>query len=517
MSTLPCRLLSVMALVALADFLFLHGGNTSILFHDVGVTIPLFLLAVATVVTATAPRIGERHQYVTAGLPLGLALLPSLETANALTFCVAAAGLVFLTLQLNQKLDGDIFAKIRAVRAFIVRLPLRLAIDAAQWGMLCGRGGRKPATRNRFTVWVMPVVLAACFLWLFAEANPVLEKLINDFDVTDFLDRADAQRIAVWLGITAACWPFIRLRIRNRLAGHRPSATRTDHAKTWHEDYFGGAAIVRALCLFNIIFAVQTLMDTTYLWGKAALPNGMTLAEYAHRGAYTLIVTALLAAGFVLFATQSGRTGGESGTIRRLVLLWTFQNVLLVASSVYRLDLYVEAYALTYWRIASFIWMVLVFTGLALIFAKIALGRSNAWLMSRNLMATGIVLYGAACTNFPHLIAEFNIRAAQAGTTLRLDTLYLSTLGHGALTAIDDYRARRDGDGRQPRRPVFHQDDEQLEFLRYCIVQEFRRKPQGWRQWSFRLTRMRRYLASSTMDAPALPDVCSVPMQGGRH
>ena len=56
---------------------------------------------------------------------------------------------------------------------------------------------------------------------------------------------------------------------------------------------------------------------------------------------------------------------------------------MLVISSILRLDLYVGIYALTYWRVAAFIWMGLVAVGLVLIIARIALGKSNKWLLVR--------------------------------------------------------------------------------------------------------------------------------------
>ena len=36
---------------------------------------------------------------------------------------------------------------------------------------------------------------------------------------------------------------------------------------------FGRAAILRSLIVFNAIFAVQTALDLTYLWGGAACPT----------------------------------------------------------------------------------------------------------------------------------------------------------------------------------------------------------------------------------------------------
>ena len=68
--------------------------------------------------------------------------------------------------------------------------------------------------------------------------------------------------------------------------------------------------MTRSLILFNALFAVQTVLDLIYLWGGASLPDGMSHAEYAHRGAYPLVATALLAAAFVLDRDASGRTRG---------------------------------------------------------------------------------------------------------------------------------------------------------------------------------------------------------------
>ena len=101
----------------------------------------------------------------------------------------------------------------------------------------------------------------------------------------------------------------------------------------------------------------------------------MSYADYAHRGAYPLIVTALLAAAFVLAAMR--RNGPAEGSADpRLVYLWIGQNVLLVVSSIFRLGLYVEVYSLTELRIAAGIWMGLVAVGLVLICLRIATRKS---------------------------------------------------------------------------------------------------------------------------------------------
>ena len=164
---------------------------------------------------------------------------------------------------------------------------------------------------------------------------------------------------------------------------------------------------------------MQTGLDVVYLWGGVALPDGLTYAAYAHRGAYPLIVTALLAAGFVLAAMRPGGPAERKPVIRVLVFLWIAQNVMLVVSSMLRLDLYVQIYSLTWWRVAAFIWMLLVAVGLILIVARIAFNRSNTWLVQMNLATLALLACICAFINFPYVIADIQRRSQQGGVRQR--------------------------------------------------------------------------------------------------
>ena len=220
------------------------------------------------------------------------------------------------------------------------------------------------------------------------------------------------------------------------LAGQpAPTSPQDSAAQNLEDVLFGKAAILRALIVFNLMFAVQTVLDAAYLWGGVALPDGMTYASYAHRGAYPLIVTALLAAGFVLAAMRPGSATSGDRLIRRLVYLWVAQNIVLVVSSILRLDLYVGIYALTYWRVAAFVWMGLVAAGLVLIIARIALGKSNRWLLAANLLTLSATLYACCFVNFAALIAEYNVDHSleMSGQGISLDVCYLRVARAGRL------------------------------------------------------------------------------------
>jgi hypothetical protein len=248
---------------------------------------------------------------------------------------------------------------------------------------------------------------------------------------------------------------------------------------------FNDAVIVRSLVLFNLLFATQTALDINYLWRGAELPDGMTYASYAHRGAYPLIVTALLAAAFVIVAMRPGSDAERSPLMRALVFAWVGQNVLLVASSILRLQLYVATYSLTYWRVAAFIWMLIVAAGLILIVARIMTRRSNAWLVSTNLATLALTICVCGCVNFPSLVANYNVaRALDVNKpSPAFDIHYVVSLGPQALPALDRYISAH-GMATPPL----------LLGRRAQLTAQHLQRTNGWRAWTFRNWRLTRYL-----------------------
>src|SRR5262249_3851015 len=152
------------------------------------------------------------------------------------------------------------------------------------------------------------------FIVLFGIANPVIDYWVSLIDLEALLDLLDVWRIAFWLCVVLGVWAFLRPRLPKWLRRTRPAPApalaplqpEVSSAITRTQVIFSKPAILRALILFNLLFAVQTVLDGAYLWGGAALPDGLTYASYAHRGAYPLVVTALLAAIFVLVAMRPG-------------------------------------------------------------------------------------------------------------------------------------------------------------------------------------------------------------------
>src|SRR5262249_43165784 len=138
--------------------------------------------------------------------------------------------------------------------------------------------------------------------------------------------------------------------------------------------------------------------------------------------------------------------------VRALVFLWIGQNVLLVLSSILRLDLYVDVYSLTEWRCAAFVWMLLVAAGLVLIVARIVLDRSNRWLVWGNVAVLALTLYICSLVDFCGMIGRFNVMHSReiAGVGEPVDMAYLYRLGPAALRALDMLAAKASASGQRP-------------------------------------------------------------------
>ena len=294
-----------------------------------------------------------------------------------------------------------------------------------------GRPAGPLGLRRSLPVLVLPLLGSAVFVWLFAAANPVIEQLFASLALPEF-DGSLVPRIVLWGVLLVMTWGVLRPRPPRFLFGT------FDGSGDVVLPGVSLASVTLSLAAFNALFAAQNLMDLAYLSHLAALPKGITLADYAHRGAYPLVATALLAALFVLVTMRPGSSTAASPLVRRLVTLWIAQNLLLVASAGLRTWDYVEAYSLTILRLSALLWMGLVAAGLVLVLWRMLHGTSASWLINANLAAAGLLLTGVAFIDLGAVSARWNVAHAREidGDGAGLDLCYLNDLRGSALPAL---------------------------------------------------------------------------------
>jgi hypothetical protein len=413
---------------------------------------------------------------------LGLLLLWCFEEPNALTVLLSLLGLASLGLLARDGWSASALVWAKRWAAFATAGWIGIFKDSILYVQTGSAQGNEGKPRFQFLRnWFLPVILSLVFLALFAAANPI---------ISDWLDRAIKRieslfenlptlgRVVMWALV--AIWVWALLRFRSRINNSRKE-TILDSAAVF-DGFLTPGVIMRCLLIFNALFAVQTALDIFYLWGGAHLPKGMTYAQYAHRGAYPLLATALLAAVFVLVSFRAGSQAGRMVWARRLVSAWLGQNVFLVISAGWRLCLYINIYTLTRWRIAAAIWMFLVVCGLVWILVRIVTGRSNLWLVNVNALTTLVVLYACSFVNFDGLIAGFNVRHCKEirGEGVPIDLAYLESLGPDTLPALI-WLARELKDPVKSRK---------VHNVILNLRVELRQELGNWRGWTFRRHRL---------------------------
>lgn len=492
-SWLTIQLGAAAALVALADALF-YG-------HRLGISLALFLAVIAGASLCLNKVRAAPARRWHAGLLLAAGLLPIVEDLNWLSATIAVLATAVCARMVTEARDLHWWEHLRVALRLSFSGIFRLVSDLSRAGRYRARRGRRTGILASLLGWAVPLLFCAVFVTLFISANPLLESWLRRLDITAALAQIVSGRSIFWAIMLCLIWPLMRirsLRTRKRTLAAPSVAVATTHPL----DPLSDRTVRRSLILFNGLFAIQTAMDIVYLWGGASLPDGMSHAAYAHRGAYPLVVTALLAAVFVLIAMRPAGSSERDPLIRPLVLAWVGQNILLVLSALLRLDLYVETYSLTELRVAAFVWMLLVMAGLVLILVQVLSRKGIGWLVSANAVALAATLYAYSFIDTAVVIANFNFRHSyeMRGTGQPVDLDYLFSLGPSVIPAIDRYTPRMAATGRmasQFRWAPWARAGQAIAYRRYGLARCHLQAQAGWRSWSFRGWRLSRYLANT--------------------
>ena len=430
----------------------------------------LALLIVMAGLALAWPGLSSRARF---GIGAGavMTVLPLIEQVQPLSILIALTGISVLLAALAGLGRRDLLRG--AVRAWWFA-PAQTGVDAVAG--LRRLGDVNPGAFNIRALligWALPLGATALFALLLIGANPVLDRALSQLTTWE-MPAPDMWRFWFWALLGIVIWPpLVASSLRERLRARHPV-----RATVRRQGIVNASSVARSLVAFNALFAVQTVMDVLFLYGNAGLPEGISPATYAHRGAYPLLATALLAGVFAVLA-RPHLTGRP--ILRWLMLLWLAQTMALVGASVFRLDAYVDAYGLTRLRLAAYIWMGLVAAGLGIVVWQIWRDKPASWMLVRSGALGAVVLYLCSFVSFDATIARHNLSQHSEP-----DIYLLCDLSEDVIPAM----AARFG----PRWAVQCGSAYRMPRLSH---------PEDWREWGFRNWRVRRSLAAMTEPAHA--------------
>jgi hypothetical protein len=446
MSRLAVRILVTVALTGAADYL-LFG-------HTAGCGVSVFaLMAAATVAWQRGARLGRAGVWI--GLWLVVALGASYDESIFGRMVMVGLGWSILAMTLlpgaqgsskPSLLDGIVRGLAGGLRSFSAG-----PSDVRRF-ILIGRR-RFPGLVRPAWVFALPAALVLVFAALIVPANRVLARwTVEMFDwVWAFVSGLSLSRALFWTVTGLGVYGLFRFRLGRR----RTWPAGSPRARGPRDEQARRNALTACLLSFaglNALYLVANVVDVVYLWFSFELPAGMTLSQFAHQGAYRLIVAVVLAAATVTVFLPTGSSQLSHSKARALAYAFVVQNLVVLAGAARRLQFYVVDYGLTRFRVGVVLWLVLVAAGFVLIAIRIRGKRPVLFLFRTNAVTTVVLLATVALLNVDGLIAEWNVRRyevtpARAGTGAlpALARLVASAAGKGEPQTSLDARAVLEG------------------------------------------------------------------------
>ena len=391
--------------------------------RSVGLAVTLTLIAAGALMWSVARFRHHPWTLACAALAAVLATTPMLRAAGGVVALAVLVGVVVAA------------AGMTRVRTFV-----SIPASVAAWPLSALRGlpllGRTlTATRRMGLLWPvlrtagLSVVALALFGGLFASGDAVFgtwaDAVIPDLGWDTIVLRTFVLTLVAGIVLTGA---YLALNPPEVAELSLPRARHTARAWEW------AVPVGLVVALFAGFLAAQA----TAMWGGHGYlqrTTGLTYADYVHQG-FGQLTTATFLTVLVVALTlhvAARETRADRVLLRVLLGSLCLLTLAVVASALYRMSLYQEAYGYTVLRVfvdGFELWLGLVIT--LLLIAGIRL--SGRWLARAVLISVAVFTIGFVAMNPDAWVADRNIDRFEAGRTL--DTVYLSTLSADATPTL---------------------------------------------------------------------------------
>ncbi|MFN2399162.1 MAG: DUF4153 domain-containing protein [Gemmatimonadaceae bacterium] len=266
---------------------------------------------------------------------------------------------------------------------------------------------------------------------ILSQADPTLE-LWRDTLLRTLMEWLDLPRIGFFVVILVATLGAYGLVMRGKAVG----IPRLDAG----EVFFRVGTTERLMVFGGVagLFALFLILQLSYLFGNVPMVtgNGISFAEYAHRGFAELSVVATLCTLLVLASDRYALRGtvAREGAVRMLQLAVIVETQFLLLSAFRRLAIYEAAYGFTAARLYAQVYLIVVSVVLTMLGWEIWRTVDARRLVRRSAATAALALIGLTYWNHEAWIAEQNLERYKR--TGKLDSSYLASLSPNALPTI---------------------------------------------------------------------------------
>ncbi len=304
---------------------------------------------------------------------------------------------------------------------------------------------------------LLPLLFLFIFYWIFKFANPVFDKLSDDFfsAINDWIVKVfgEISFARVWLFILGfillgwACFnagfnqfaksesgfndQIIRRRFpRRTLHPYQQRKVRPLKMGLKNEHITGIILVV----MLNILLLIVNIIDISWVWIGFEYTDEENLSQFVHEGTYLLILSILLSMGIMLFFYRRNQNFYPKSTLLKpLTYAWIGQNIVLTLSVAMRNYHYINYYGLAYKRLALIGFLAMVLFGLVTLFLKIKDKKSGYFLFRLNSWGIYFIIIAFTFFNWDKIIINYNLNKE---SNVPVDTYFLLKLSDKTLPVL---------------------------------------------------------------------------------
>jgi hypothetical protein len=202
---------------------------------------------------------------------------------------------------------------------------------------------------------LIAVPVLAIIIWLLSSADIIFKDLFTNIPISKIVKHF---LVVVSVFVYAACFLWSLLKAFDE-------REKSIYEKIKWKLFFDPVILLTILVLINIVYAVFSVIQFTYLFGGSSfvLPSSYTYAEYARRGFFELVVVSIINLGILLFGIVFVKKENKKmfTAIRAFLTLLVVFTFVLLSSAFYRMLVYEQAYGFTYLRVFVQTFMIMLF------------------------------------------------------------------------------------------------------------------------------------------------------------
>jgi len=155
----------------------------------------------------------------------------------------------------------------------------------------------------------------------------------------------------------------------------------------------------------SVVYVIFSMIQIYYLFlGNGTLPEGYTYAEYAREGFFQLMFVSMLNMVIVLGSLEFFK---DSKVLHLLLTVVSGCTFIMIASSAYRMGMYIREYGLTFTRFFV-LWLLLVITSI-MIGLVVQIYKRNFNLFRYCVIVVSVCFIGLSLSHIDYFIAKYNL------------------------------------------------------------------------------------------------------------